>query len=65
MMLDAQRIAEQQELPALVNEAKIGLEAMVLALSDFRERLRDLEREVHRLREHCEGHCPLGHTRGQ
>jgi hypothetical protein len=62
-MLDVGNQAErQEELPALVTQVKSGFEAMVLALADYRERLKVLEAEIVNLRQHCEGHCRLRHN---
>ncbi len=43
----------------LVEEVKAGFEAMLKALTDYRERIKELEGEVHTIRKHCEVHCPL------
>ncbi len=60
-LLDANLHLEAGELPALVDQVKSGFEAMVQALTDYRERLRLLEAEVQCIRHHCEGQCPLGY----
>ncbi len=57
VVLDTTEVVEEEVVPDLVSQVKVGFEAMVGALEDYRERLRQLEAELRGLRSHCEGHC--------